>query len=542
MRHTSLEASEPQHVSALSRRRCKPIYFADNSATAIAYAEDHVMRPSRVRVLHSLVKSLGLDADMTICHARPASEREMGVFHRAAYLECLKRAPVICADPFERDALSFQKEFDVPVGSRRGDCPLFPEVWSLVASQAGASLACADALIRGDTTVAMNWAGGMHHAAAAHASGFCFVNDIVLCIRRLLRHFQRVLYVDLDVHHGDGVEGAFSSNPRVLTLSLHQFGDDFFPGTGDYGSPHTADSFAVNVPLPAGTGDAAYLLSFRTALTAAMQCFDPEAIVLQCGADTIAGDLIGRLCVTTVAHTQCVRDVLSLQRPTVLLGGGGYHVFHTAKCWALHTAAAIGRSAQQLPAYVPRSDPYYMEFRKECAPHRPTLHVFLDPDVDKPLSLCESLPYWRQLCVSLRWQMRAARVLRQRFTRTVSLARAFCVAQLERRAGGAEGLHRGVNAASPSGVGAALSPQRGPELRKPKRPRTEEGKESLTPKKKTTGKQTNEAHVSNVEGGPCSTLSLSAESTDVVAGEESKKHRKKHKTKQEKWNRKKCQK
>ncbi|CCW62591.1 unnamed protein product [Phytomonas sp. EM1] len=399
------------------------IYFVDYTVTAIAYAEGHVMRPSRVRALHALVRSLGLDKEMTIAQARPASLEEMGVFHRHAYLECLRHASSICMNPFDATALSFQKEFDVPVGSLKGDCPLFPEVWSLVESQAGASLACADALIQGEARIAMNWAGGMHHAAAAHASGFCFVNDAVLCIRRLLRRFQRVLYVDLDVHHGDGVEGAFYGNPRVLTLSLHQFGDGFFPGSGGYGGADTAQSFAVNVPLPALTGDAAYLLSFRTALTASVSCFDPEAVVVQCGADTIAGDLIGRLCVSTLAHTQCVADVLSLGRPTALLGGGGYHVFHTAKCWAIHTATALGRTATQIPCYIPRSDPYYMEYRKECAPLRPTLHVYLDPDVDQPLGLDESLRYWQQLCRSLQSQMRVARQMRQGFTRTICTAK-----------------------------------------------------------------------------------------------------------------------
>ncbi|EPY25079.1 histone deacetylase 1/2 [Strigomonas culicis] len=271
----------------------------------------------------------------------------------------------------------------------------------------------------------MNWAGGMHHAAEARASGFCFVNDIVLCIRRLLQHYQRVLYVDLDVHHGDGVEGAFRDNCRVMTVSLHQFGEGFYPGTGDYCTPATAHSFAINCPLPPSTGDAAYLLSFRTILSSVVECYDPEAVVLQCGADTIAGDTLGRLAVTTFAHTQCVADVLDLHLPTVLLGGGGYNVLHTAKCWAIHTATALGRTAAQLPVYIPRSDAYYMQYRKECAPLRPTLHVSLDPDVDRPLDTGISFRYWRQLCVSLQWQLRAARVLRERLTRTISRAQEY---------------------------------------------------------------------------------------------------------------------
>ncbi|RNE98042.1 putative histone deacetylase [Trypanosoma conorhini] len=401
-------------ISAASPR---VLYFVDESTTAIAYAEGHVMRPSRVRVLHSLVRSLGLDAHMTICQPHPATPQDLRGFHCSAYVECLQKAPVICGNPLDAVSLSYQKAFAVPVYSRDGDCPLFPEVWKMVASQAGASIACGEALCRGEADVAINWAGGMHHAAASRASGFCFVNDIVLCIHRLLRRFQRVLYLDLDVHHGDGVEAAFYGNARVMTVSLHQFGNGFFPGTGNYGGPETAGSFAVNVPLTARTGDATYCLFFRTVLTAVVRCFDPEAAVLQCGADAIVGDLIGRLNVTTAAHAQCLAEVLRLRLPTVLLGGGGYHVFNTARCWAIDTATALGRL---LPCYVPRHDPYYEEYRRECAPHRPRMHVCLDPEVDRPLTLHSAWGEWRKLCQSLQAQMRYARLVRESFLRAVA--------------------------------------------------------------------------------------------------------------------------
>lgn len=130
-----------------------------------------------------------------------------------------------------------------------------------------------------------------------------------------------------------------------MTCSLHQYGDKFFPGTGNYastGSSETMNSFAINVPLPARTGDEAYVASFQLVLSSILQCYDPEVLVVQCGADTIAGDLIGRLCLSTVAHAHCVQRLLQLQLPIILLGGGGYHVFHTAQCWAISTACACG--------------------------------------------------------------------------------------------------------------------------------------------------------------------------------------------------------
>lgn len=467
-------------------------YFIDLESSRITYQQDHVMRPLRVHLAYSLVKSLGLQQHITcVCHPESATAAEMRVFHREAYLECLRQAPRLCGHPLDPTSLAFQKEFDVPVGSKSSDCPLFPKVWELACSQAGGSLACANALNSGVADVAIHFGGGMHHAAAAHASGFCFVNDIVLCIHRLLKTFSRVLYVDLDVHHGDGVEAAFVGNPRVLTLSLHQFGNNFFPGTGDYvvdscssperepflyhemlsdsrissGSSFTS-SFSINVPLPPRTGDSAYFLSFRTAYDALFPLFDPEAVVVQCGADTICGDPIGRLCVTTQAHVACVRHILKSQPstrevwapnvegaererryslreadqgsgrkkvPTVLLGGGGYHVLHTAQCWALHTAAALGLAERELPLYIPREDPYYMDYREQChatassrgfqtrGTNRPTLHVFLDPDVDHPLPFEISLIYYRQLCKTLPLQLRTIRVVRQGFDRVVSI-------------------------------------------------------------------------------------------------------------------------
>lgn len=474
-------------------------FFIDLESSQITFQQDHVMRPLRVRLTYSLINSLGFHRRIArVCHPERATAEEMRIFHREAYIDCLRQAPQLCGHPLDPISLGFQKEFDVPVGSKSSDCPLFPRVWELATSQAGGSLACANVLNGGAADVAIHFGGGMHHAAAAHASGFCFVNDIVLCIHRLLKSFLRVLYVDLDVHHGDGVEAAFVGNPRVMTLSLHQFGNHFFPGTGDYvvdsypshegvatlyeellHGPRLGDgtsmtsSFSVNIPLPPRTGDTAYFLSFRTAYDALFSVFDPQAIVVQCGADTICGDPIGRLCVTTQAHVACVRHILKSDGrsramygpggrgrensvfcasqnaalnapgkrvPTILLGGGGYHVLHTAQCWALHTAAALGLSESELPQFIPREDPYYMDYREQChaaastrgvltrGTNRPTLHVFLDPDVDHPLPIEISLVYYRQLCRTLPLQLRAVRMVRQGFDRVLtSSSRLRCI-------------------------------------------------------------------------------------------------------------------
>lgn len=413
----------------LTKKRRRVAYMADFNAASIEYGNSHVMRPGRVLLVHSLVSSLGLTPLLDVYRPRPATPEEIHVVHRRAYVSCLLQAPHICGHPLDPESLAFQHEFDVPVGSSTQDCPLFSEVWSLVASQAGGSLACAEMLLHKSTDVAIHWGGGMHHAAAGHASGFCFVNDIALCIHRLLTGFLRVLYVDLDVHHGDGVEEIFSGNPRVLTFSLHQYGHHFFPGTGGYDTQ--PDRYAVNAPLPARTGDTLYLLHFLVALRAMREAFDPDVVVVQCGADTIAGDLIGRLCVSTHAHVACVREVLHMGLPTVLLGGGGYHVYHTAQSWALLTAVAAGLSDEEVPIHIPREDPYYMDYRRlrlhrvggegqyGSSSTRPLLHVLPDLDIDVVLPMREGILFYRRFTQSLTQQLRGVTCWRRGFTRAV---------------------------------------------------------------------------------------------------------------------------
>lgn len=299
------------------------------------------------------------------------------------------------------------------------DCPLFDTLWPVVASYVGGSLAAARALRDGRYDVAIHWGGGMHHAAPQRASGFCYANDIVLAIKELLlcddaSHpvvhpssssfapygrggggrrtgsgrgpalldhsvvVRRVLYVDLDVHHGDGVENAFRNDPRVITLSVHQFGDGFFPGTGNVGEVGSGlgRGTCVNVPLPAGTGGEAYVSLFTATIENVMSTFDPTVVVLQCGADTIVGDVLGRLDVSTRDYARCVEAVLSYELPTLILGGGGYNVVNTAKCWAIVTACAVRRS-HVLPPDVPVSCRYFHALKADGTGtgHSSSLHV-----------------------------------------------------------------------------------------------------------------------------------------------------------------------
>ncbi len=164
--------------------------------------------------------------------------------------------------------------------------------------------------------------GGLHHAKKSEASGFCYINDIVLCILELLKFNSRVLYIDIDCHHGDGVEEAFYITDRVMTLSFHQFGEDFFPGTGwisDIGAGK-GRYYSVNVPLQAGIIDEDYEKVFVPIVSKVMQVFAPSVIVLQCGADSLAGDKLGDFNMTIKGHAKCVEFVRSLNVPLIMLG------------------------------------------------------------------------------------------------------------------------------------------------------------------------------------------------------------------------------
>jgi len=212
------------------------------------------------------------------------------------------------------------------------------------------------------------------------------VNDIVLAILQLLRTYPSVLYIDIDVHHGDGVEEAFWSTDRVMTLSIHKYdGLNFFPGTGDLdrtgpdnegnpGSHHT-----VNVPLSDGIDDDQYVYLFKNVVGMCVGRFQPNAIVLQCGADSLAGDRLGRFNVQVQGHGACVEYCKSLKIPLLLVGGGGYTPRNVARAWAHETSIAIGCT---LDPIIPLHTPYRSHFRHETI--FPTLEQILgDPRPNK---------------------------------------------------------------------------------------------------------------------------------------------------------------
>ncbi|XP_055388873.1 uncharacterized protein LOC129617856 [Condylostylus longicornis] len=319
------------------------------------------MKPQRVRMTHSLLKGYELYRLMDVVKPHRASESELACFHDNDYLNFLS---VVTAEN-AKEFLNHAKRFNV---GEQTDCPVFPGLFEFQQSCAGASIDAAARLNSGKADVCINWSGGLHHAKRAEASGFCYINDIVLCVLELLKYHPRVMYIDIDIHHGDGVEEAFYTTHRVMTVSFHKFGD-FFPGTGDLTDVGAASGkyYSVNVPLNDGIQDQQFLDLFKPIITKAIEVYRPGALVLQCGADSVYGDRLGKFALSIKGHAECVRHAQSFNIPLVVLGGGGYTIRNVARTWAYETSVIVKKP---VPNNLPFND-YYDYYGPEYLLHLP---------------------------------------------------------------------------------------------------------------------------------------------------------------------------
>eukprot|EP00979_Chaetoceros_neogracilis_P012517 scaffold3341_cov270-Chaetoceros_neogracile.AAC.15 len=317
-------------------------YFYDAEVGNYHYGQGHPMKPHRVRMTHNLVVNYGLYRRMEVFRPNHVSPTAMTRFHSDDYINFLR---VITPDNMQ-DYIRQLQRFNVGE-----DCPVFDGLFEFCQLYTSGSIGGAVRLNDNQADAVINWAGGLHHAKKAEASGFCYVNDCVLAILELLKKHQRVLYIDIDIHHGDGVEEAFYCTNRVMTVSFHKFGE-YFPGTGDvldvgYGE---GKNCAINFPLNDGMDDESYKKIFRPVIGKVMEVFAPGAVVLQCGADSLSGDRLGCFNLSLKGHADCVEYVKSFNVPTLLLGGGGYTLRNVPRCWTYETAVMLGEDVKdELP-------------------------------------------------------------------------------------------------------------------------------------------------------------------------------------------------
>ncbi|KAE8360034.1 hypothetical protein BDV27DRAFT_46397 [Aspergillus caelatus] len=346
---TSLAPLDPINANGSDRGK-KVAYFYDSDVGNYAYVSGHPMKPHRIRMTHSLVMNYGLYKKMEIYRAKPASKYEMTQFHTDEYIDFLSKVTPDNMDTYAKE----QSKYNVG-----DDCPVFDGLFEFCGISAGGSMEGAARLNRNKCDIAVNWAGGLHHAKKSEASGFCYVNDIVLGILELLRFKQRVLYVDIDVHHGDGVEEAFYTTDRVMTVSFHKYGE-YFPGTGELRDIGVGQGkyYAVNFPLRDGIDDVSYKSIFEPVIKSVMEWYRPEAVVLQCGGDSLSGDRLGCFNLSMRGHANCVNFIKSFNLPTLILGGGGYTMRNVARTWAFETGILVG---DPLGSDLPYND-YYEYF------------------------------------------------------------------------------------------------------------------------------------------------------------------------------------
>jgi acetoin utilization protein AcuC len=311
--------------------------------TGYDFGPSHPLAPVRVELTVELARDLGvLDADgVTVSQPAPATDAELELVHDTSYIAAVKQAG-------EAEWLPHAMMF----GLGTSDNPIFAGMHEASSLVAGATLAAARAVWTGTTEHGANIAGGLHHAMRDHASGFCVYNDPAIAIQWLLdQGAERIGYVDIDVHHGDGVQAAFYDDPRVLTISMHEHPATLFPGTGrasETGGPG-AEGMAVNIALPAGTRDAGWLRAFDAVVPPLLRAFGPRILVSQHGCDTHWMDPLANLAVTIDAQRKAHEAIHSLAHETaggrwLLTGGGGYELVQVVpRTWTHLLAEATGR-------------------------------------------------------------------------------------------------------------------------------------------------------------------------------------------------------
>lgn len=281
-------------------------------------------------------------------------------FHTDEYIDFLSRVSPDNLDMFQKESAKFN------VGD---DSPVFDGLYEFCAISGGGSMEGAARLNRGKCDIAINYAGGLHHAKKAEASGFCYLNDIVLGIIELLRYHPRVLYIDIDVHHGDGVEEAFYTTDRVMTCSFHKYGE-FFPGTGELRDIGVGKGkyYSVNVPLRDGIDDATYKSIFEPLIGKIMEWYQPSAIVLQCGGDSLSGDRLGCFNLSMNGHANCVNFCKNLGVPLMIVGGGGYTMKNVARTWAYETGILNNEILDQDLPYNDYYEYYGPDYKLDVRP------------------------------------------------------------------------------------------------------------------------------------------------------------------------------
>ena len=350
--------------------RVELVWYGDD-APWYDHGPQHPLRPARVLLTRDLINAYEiLDGQRVVeVPARDASEDDLLLVHTDRYIDAVKAAGSGQAGDWWR------------FGFGPGDNPIFPQMHEASTRVAGASLTAADALLSGRSEHAFNPAGGLHHAMPERASGFCVYDDPAIAIAWMLQQgAERIAYVDVDVHHGDGPQAIFFDDPRVLTISLHQDGRTLFPGTGFIDELGSGDARGtkVNVPLPPYTLDDEWLTAFKEIVPPLVSNWQPDALVTQLGCDTHYSDPLAMVGLTTRAYFETAKMLHDLAHRAaggrwLATGGDGYQwVRVVPRAWTIYFAEM---AEHRLPDAIPES---WIELAEREAGHE-VPHALSEP-------------------------------------------------------------------------------------------------------------------------------------------------------------------
>jgi acetoin utilization deacetylase AcuC-like enzyme len=317
----------------------KAIFLHCDELEQFSYPEACPFDLSRAGRTATSARSMGLLEDSSVVKPDRLSRSEMEAYHEPAYLDVLELA-----------SKGILEEAGLNRGLGTPDCPAFDGLLEYASLAAGASVTGMRLLLDGKADICFNPSGGYHHAGKGFAAGFCYVNDIVLACLEAKQAGKRVLFLDIDVHHCDGVQNAFYTDKDVMTVSLHETGKTLFPGTGFEGETGKGEGagFTVNVPLPVGTYDETYERAFREIAVKAVQRYEPDVIIIEAGMDALAGDPLAHLHLTNNTHAHIIDRMMQFEKPMLVTGGGGYNIENTVRGWALVWSVLAGDDSHDL--------------------------------------------------------------------------------------------------------------------------------------------------------------------------------------------------
>lgn len=372
--HSNNSSQSDTEVGQLQQQPCaRKVAISGHQDYQVALSSLLPSNINRSLEVHKLLKSYGdIYSKLDLQPTYFATKADLCKFHDEKYIEVLlKERKCELPSGIKPEILEILERYEIKNHSNvqdhsyedednlldnyglKYDCPIFPYLPQYVKSLAGSSIAAARFLLKQVHTskeelqpISINWNGGRHHSKKAQASGFCYINDINLSILELRRMFDKVAYIDLDLHHGDGVESAFKFSDKVLTISLHRREMGFFPGTGkleDQGIGK-GKNCCVNVPLKHGLSDNNFLLVVRDIMIPILTKSGVEALVIQCGGDGLGSDEYKEWNLSIKGFGSAVKELISLNLPTLLLGGGGYNNGQMARLYTYLTAISVGMS------------------------------------------------------------------------------------------------------------------------------------------------------------------------------------------------------